>query len=104
MTERLNQTMHYQFSGRPEPLVFHAPHVFFDCLWERMSAGGGGGADATATNRAQQRKKRLPSSTSIFQKSDAPPKGTFTKYAWNLTNLLHVKQVGAVKSIAIEAA
>ena len=28
VTERINQTMHYQFDGHPEPLVFHAPQVF----------------------------------------------------------------------------
>ena len=27
VTERINQTMHYQFDGHPEPLVFHAPQV-----------------------------------------------------------------------------
>ena len=27
VTERVNQTMHYQFTGSPEPLVFHAPQV-----------------------------------------------------------------------------
>ena len=27
VTERVNQTMHYQFPGSPEPLVFHAPQV-----------------------------------------------------------------------------
>uniref|UniRef100_T1HAD3 Zf-tcix domain-containing protein n=1 Tax=Rhodnius prolixus TaxID=13249 RepID=T1HAD3_RHOPR len=26
VTERINQTMHFQFDGKPEPLVFHAPH------------------------------------------------------------------------------
>ena len=28
VTERINQTMHYQFDGHPEPLVFHAPQVW----------------------------------------------------------------------------
>lgn len=27
VTERINQTMHYQFNGHPEPLVFHIPQV-----------------------------------------------------------------------------
>ena len=27
VTERVNHTMHYQFTGSPEPLVFHAPQV-----------------------------------------------------------------------------
>ena len=29
VTERINQTMHYQFDGHPEPLVFHAPQVLY---------------------------------------------------------------------------
>lgn len=85
VTERVNQTMHFQFSGCPEPLVFHAPHTFFDCLWERMSNCGSGGGGS--------RRKRLPSATTIFERREAPPKGVFTKYTWNITNLLHVKQV-----------
>lgn len=27
VTERINQTMHYQFEGKPEPLIFHVPQV-----------------------------------------------------------------------------
>jgi hypothetical protein len=27
VTERINQQMHYQFSGKPQPLVFHTPQV-----------------------------------------------------------------------------
>jgi hypothetical protein len=29
VTERINQTMHFQFSGKPDPLVFHVPQVDF---------------------------------------------------------------------------
>jgi hypothetical protein len=29
VTERINQAMHFQFSGKPEPLVFHVPQVSF---------------------------------------------------------------------------
>jgi len=29
VTERINQTMHFQFSGKPDPLVFHVPQVNF---------------------------------------------------------------------------
>lgn len=28
VTERINQTMHFQFSGDPDALVFHVPQVF----------------------------------------------------------------------------
>ncbi|XP_064631260.1 uncharacterized protein C2orf42-like isoform X2 [Lineus longissimus] len=79
VTERINQTMHYQFDGNPEPLVFHAPQAFFDCLQQRISAG--------------QKKKRLPNSTTGFVRRDALPLGTFTKYTWHITNILHVKQI-----------
>ena len=79
VTERINQTMHYQFDGHPEPLVFHAPQVFFDCLRDRISMGS--------------KKKRLPNSTTAFVRKDALPLGTFTKYSWSITNVLHVKAI-----------
>jgi hypothetical protein len=39
------------------------------------------------------RKKRLPNSTQAFVRKKAIPMGTFTRYTWLLTNVLHVKQV-----------
>ena len=88
VTERINQTMHYQFDGHPEPLVFHAPQVFFDCLRERISMGS--------------KKKRLPNSTTAFVRKDALPLGTFTKYTWNITNVLHVKQIFDTPHLPLE--
>jgi len=88
VTERINQTMHYQFDGHPEPLVFHAPHVFFDCLRERISMGS--------------KKKRLPNSTTAFVRKDALPLGTFTKYTWAIVNILHVKQIFDTPNLALE--
>lgn len=79
VTERINQTMHYQFDGHPEPLVFHVPQVFFDCLQQRIATG--------------VKKKRLPNSTTAFVRKDALPLGTFSKYSWHITNILHVKQI-----------
>eukprot|EP00057_Strongylocentrotus_purpuratus_P032576 XP_788094.3 PREDICTED: uncharacterized protein C2orf42 [Strongylocentrotus purpuratus] len=79
VTERINQTMHYQFEGTPEPLVFHIPQVFFDILQQRISSGS--------------RKKRLPNSTVAFIRKDALPLGTFTKYTWQLTSIIQVKQI-----------
>ncbi|CAH1783819.1 unnamed protein product [Owenia fusiformis] len=79
VTERINQTMHYQFDGNPEPLVFHAPQIYFDCLQQRISGG--------------QKKKRLPNSTTGFIRKDALPLGTFMKYTWHITNILQVKQI-----------
>jgi len=67
------------FSGNPDPLVFHAPQFFFDCLQQRISAGC--------------KKKRLPNFTTAFVRRDALPLGTFTKYTWHITNIIHVKQI-----------
>nr|CAD7198456.1 unnamed protein product [Timema douglasi] len=53
--------------------------VFFECLRERISCGG--------------KKKRLPNFTTGFVRKDAVPLGTFTKYTWHITNIIHVKQI-----------
>uniref|UniRef100_A0A8B9MP03 Chromosome 2 open reading frame 42 n=1 Tax=Accipiter nisus TaxID=211598 RepID=A0A8B9MP03_9AVES len=79
VTERIHQTMHYQFEGKPEPLVFHIPQAFFDALQQRISSGS--------------TKKRLPNSTTAFVRKDALPLGTFSKYTWHITNVLQVKQI-----------
>nr|XP_004668374.1 uncharacterized protein C2orf42 homolog isoform X2 [Jaculus jaculus] len=79
VTERIHQTMHYQFDGKPEPLVFHIPQSFFDALQQRISIGSA--------------KKRLPNSTTAFVRKDALPLGTFSKYTWHITNILQVKQL-----------
>lgn len=88
VTERINQTMHYQFDGSPEPLVFHAPQVFFDCLQQRISAGS--------------KKKRLPNSMTAFLRKDAVPLGTFSKYTWQITNLPQVKQIFDTPEMPLE--
>ncbi|XP_014467402.1 PREDICTED: uncharacterized protein C2orf42 homolog isoform X2 [Dinoponera quadriceps] len=88
ITERINQTMHFQFDGKPDPLVFHVPQVFFDCLRERISCGG--------------KKKRLPNSTTAFVRKDGVPLGTFTKYTWQITNILHVKSIFETPYIPLE--
>ncbi|XP_060043137.1 uncharacterized protein C2orf42 homolog isoform X2 [Erinaceus europaeus] len=79
VTERIHQTMHYQFDGKPEPLVFHIPQSFFDALQQRISIGSA--------------KKRLPNSTTAFVRKDALPLGSFSKYTWHITNILQVKQI-----------
>lgn len=88
ITERINQTMHFQFDGKPDPLVFHVPQIFFDCLRERISCGG--------------KKKRLPNSTTAFVRKDGVPLGTFTKYTWQITNILHVKSIFETSLIPLE--
>jgi len=88
ITERINQTMHFQFNGKPDPLVFHVPQTFFDCLRERISCGG--------------KKKRLPNSTTAFVRKDGVPLGTFIKYTWQITNILHVKSIFETPDIPLE--
>ncbi|XP_052828845.1 uncharacterized protein C2orf42 isoform X2 [Octopus bimaculoides] len=88
VTERINQTMHYQFEGSPEPLVFHAPQAFFDCLQQRISSGN--------------KKKRLPNYTTGFVRKDALPLGMFTKYTWHITNILQVKQIFDTSDMPLE--
>ena len=66
--------------------------AFFDCLWERMSRTSSAKVDGK-TVVVQTTKKRLPSSTSVFERKDAPPKGVFTKYSWNIGSLMQVKQI-----------
>ncbi|CAN0104597.1 unnamed protein product [Lampetra planeri] len=89
VTERINQTMHYQFDGKPEPLVFHAPQAFFDALQQRISMGN--------------KKKRLPNSTVGFVRKDALPLGTFSKYTWHITSLQQVKQIFSTPEVPLEA-
>lgn len=67
------------YLGNPDPLVFHVPQKFFDCLQQRISVSS--------------KKKRLPNSSTAFVRKDALPLGTFTKYTWNIMNILHVKQI-----------
>ncbi|XP_063301660.1 uncharacterized protein C2orf42 homolog isoform X2 [Pelobates fuscus] len=88
VTERIHQTMHYQFDGKPEPLVFHIPQSFFDALQQRLSMGS--------------TRKRLPNSTTAFVRKDALPLGTFTKYTWLITNILHVKQIFDTPEMPLE--
>ncbi|CAM9762623.1 unnamed protein product [Bubo scandiacus] len=88
VTERIHQTMHYQFEGKPEPLVFHIPQAFFDALQQRISSGS--------------TKKRLPNSTTAFVRKDALPLGTFSKYTWHITNVLQVKQIFDTPELPLE--
>ncbi|KAM4883742.1 uncharacterized protein C2orf42 homolog isoform 2-T2 [Sylvia borin] len=88
VTERIHQTMHYQFEGHPEPLVFHIPQSFFEALQQRISSGSG--------------KKRLPNSTTAFVRRDALPLGTFSKYTWHITNVLQVKQIFDTPQVPLE--
>ncbi|XP_022252905.1 uncharacterized protein C2orf42-like isoform X1 [Limulus polyphemus] len=88
VTERINETMHYQFDGHPDHLVFHAPETFLDCLQQRIAIGG--------------KKKRLPNSTTAFIRKDALPMGTFLKYTWHITNIIHLKQIFDTPKMPLE--
>ncbi|KAG7476464.1 hypothetical protein MATL_G00083350 [Megalops atlanticus] len=88
VTERIHQTMHFQFDGKPEPLVFHIPQAFFNALQQRLSLGS--------------KKRRLPNSTTAFVRNDALPLGTFSKYTWHITNLLQVKRIFDTPELPLE--
>lgn len=79
VTERINQTMHYGFNGKPDPLIFHMPKLFFECLMERINA--------------RSKKKRLPNQTQTLLRKDSLPVGRFTKYTWKIVSDLHVRQI-----------
>ncbi|RZF45949.1 hypothetical protein LSTR_LSTR008326 [Laodelphax striatellus] len=79
VTESINESMHYQCSGAPDPLIFRCPQKFFECLKERISNAG--------------MKKRLPNSTTVVTRKDTPPFGKFTKYTWIINNVIHLKHI-----------
>ncbi|XP_077062533.1 uncharacterized protein C2orf42 homolog isoform X4 [Siphateles boraxobius] len=88
VTERIHQTMHFQFDGKPEPLVFHIPQSFFNALQQRLSLGS--------------KKRRLPNYTTTFVRDDALPLGSFSKYTWHITNLMHVKRIFDTPELPLE--
>ncbi|XP_043095292.1 uncharacterized protein C2orf42 homolog isoform X2 [Puntigrus tetrazona] len=88
VTERIHQTMHFQFDGKPEPLVFHIPQAFFNALQQRLSLGS--------------KKRRLPNYTTTFVRNDALPLGPFSKYTWHITNLMHVKRIFDTPELPLE--
>ncbi|KAM6975771.1 uncharacterized protein C2orf42 homolog isoform 2-T2 [Tautogolabrus adspersus] len=88
VTERIHQTMHYQFDGKPEPLVFHVPQEFFNALQHRLSMGS--------------KKKRLPNFTTAFVRNDGLPLGSLSKYTWHITNLMQVKRIFDTPELPLE--
>ncbi|XP_076044283.1 uncharacterized protein C2orf42 isoform X2 [Oratosquilla oratoria] len=88
VTERINQNMHFQFSGKPEPLIFHIPKIFFECLMERISY--------------RSKRRPVPNQTQYFVRKDTVPLGKFTKYTWTLWNLLQVKRVFDTPEVPLE--
>ncbi|XP_075936180.1 uncharacterized protein C2orf42 homolog isoform X2 [Anarhichas minor] len=88
VTERIHQTMHYQFDGKPEPLVYHIPQEFFNALQQRLSLGS--------------KKRRLPNFTTAFVRNDGLPLGSFSKYTWHITNLMQVKRIFDSSELPLE--
>ncbi|XP_068190564.1 uncharacterized protein C2orf42 homolog isoform X4 [Antennarius striatus] len=89
VTERIHQTMHYQFDGKPQPLVFHIPQEFFNALQQRLSLGS--------------KKKRLPNFTTVFVRNDGLPLGSFTKYTWHITSFTQVKRIFDTPELPLES-
>ncbi|XP_071322330.1 uncharacterized protein C2orf42 homolog isoform X2 [Trachinotus anak] len=88
VTERIHQTMHYQFDGKPQPLVYHVPQEFFNALQHRLSLGS--------------KKRRLPNFTTAFVRNDGLPFGSFSKYTWHITNLMQVKRIFDTPELPLE--
>ncbi|XP_075885604.1 uncharacterized protein C2orf42 homolog isoform X2 [Nelusetta ayraudi] len=88
VTERIHQTMHYQFDGKPQPLVYHIPQEFFNALQQRLSLGS--------------KKKRLPNFTTAFVRDDGLPLGSVPKYTWHITNLMQVKHIFDTPELPLE--
>ncbi|XP_042895170.1 uncharacterized protein C2orf42 homolog isoform X1 [Parasteatoda tepidariorum] len=88
VVERINQTMHYQFNGQPEPLVFQVPQSFFNIIQQRLSEGS--------------KKKRLPNSVVGYNRKDALPIGIFSKYIWKITNIIQLKRVFYTPDVTLE--
>lgn len=88
VTEQINESMHYQMSGDAIRLVFRVPQQFFECLQQRIASS------AVVTGGSQLNKKvRMPNSVTEFERKDSPPFGVFTKFTWNIYNVLHVKSI-----------
>uniref|UniRef100_A0A4W6CWI8 Chromosome 2 open reading frame 42 n=1 Tax=Lates calcarifer TaxID=8187 RepID=A0A4W6CWI8_LATCA len=69
VTERIHQTMHYQFDGKPQPLVYHIPQEFFSALQHRLTLGS--------------KKGRLPNFTTVsvsFQNQNFCPLDFYSHY------------------------
>uniref|UniRef100_A0A8D3CVA2 Putative treble-clef zinc-finger domain-containing protein n=1 Tax=Scophthalmus maximus TaxID=52904 RepID=A0A8D3CVA2_SCOMX len=88
VTERIHQTMHYQFDGKPQPLVYLIPQEFFNALQHRLSLGS--------------KKRRLPNFTTPFVRNDGLPPGSFSKYTWHITSLMQVKRIFDTPELPLE--
>ncbi|KAM4528042.1 uncharacterized protein C2orf42 homolog [Odontesthes bonariensis] len=88
VTERIHQTMHFQFDGKPQPLVYHIPQEYFNALQQRLSLGS--------------KKRRLPNFTTAFVRNDGLPLGSFSKYTWHITSLQQVKRIFDTPELPLE--
>ncbi|XP_068190562.1 uncharacterized protein C2orf42 homolog isoform X3 [Antennarius striatus] len=95
VTERIHQTMHYQFDGKARDTL----HIisactpdsqeFFNALQQRLSLGS--------------KKKRLPNFTTVFVRNDGLPLGSFTKYTWHITSFTQVKRIFDTPELPLES-
>ncbi|XP_074473988.1 uncharacterized protein C2orf42 homolog isoform X2 [Sebastes fasciatus] len=85
VTEKIHQTMHYQFDGKPQPLVYHIPQEFFNALQHRLSLGS--------------KKRRLPNFTTAFVRNDGLP---LSKYTWHIISLMQVKRIFDTSELPLE--
>ncbi|XP_072228383.1 uncharacterized protein C2orf42 homolog [Leuresthes tenuis] len=88
VTERIHQMMHFQFDGKPQPLVYHIPQEYFNALQQRLSLGS--------------KKRRLPNFTTAFGRNDGLPLGSFSKYTWHITSLQQVKRIFDTPELPLE--
>ncbi|BES96183.1 Chromosome 2 open reading frame 42 [Nesidiocoris tenuis] len=79
-TERINQSIHYERNGKPDSLVFHIPHRFFECLRARIVGF--------------PEKKALSAIKGQRGRSDRC-------YTWFITNVLHAKAVFDTPKISL---
>ncbi|XP_044730781.1 uncharacterized protein C2orf42 [Chrysoperla carnea] len=88
VTETINETMHFQADGKPEPLKFMVSKTFFECFRDRLSLG--------------LSKKRLPNFIKTEIRTDKPPFGTYSKHIWHITNIFHLKKIFETPLVSLE--
>ncbi|KAG8010531.1 protein C2orf42 [Nibea albiflora] len=105
VTERIHQTMHYQFdaggSGRGylNSVVFlHQGNLSLWCTTSLRSSS------TLCQHRLSlgSKKKRLPNFTTAFVRNDGLPVGSFSKYTWHITNLMQVKRIFDTPEVPLE--
>lgn len=101
------------WTGKPEPLVFHIPQAFFNALQQRLSLGSKKRRLPNYTTSEYNTCSHWSCANNLiliislvkpcfnilsfvflaFVRNDALPLGSFSKYTWHITNLMHVKRI-----------